>query len=169
MPHYKIKGIPGLEGLVVEAEYRSVGDVLCILQIINPNAVIGDRTVHYPIPESKLYIDDSMVEECLDPGIQQFSSKSPFGKLLFEGRLNKDQLVVDYVQYDNAVSVTIREKQRIDGTGGSETHGWKTIYTQNFFKGKAGVAMQTVAHAFGGELDVEDLVFDLKEIHARKE
>jgi hypothetical protein len=167
--HYKIKGIPGLEGLVVEGEYREtisrgatdpVYDYICIRELINPNAVVGDRTVHFPIPERSLFICDAYLTEVDDPGIKQFSTKSPFGKLLFEGQLRRGDLIVDYVQYDNAVTVTIREEH----TDKSGTKG-RTVYTQNFFKKKAPVAMQAVAHAFGGDLDVDDLIFELKEIH----
>ena len=160
MAFFKIKGIPGLEGLVVEAEYRSVGDVLCILEIINPNAVVGDRTVRFPIPEGKLFVDDAFVQEIEDPGVKEFSTKSPFGTLLFEGQLRKDSLIVDYVQYDNAVTVTIREDHGEKG---------RTVYTQNFFNKKASAAMTIVQNAVIGTVDVDELVFDLKELHTRKE
>ncbi|OGR24988.1 MAG: hypothetical protein A2139_14870 [Desulfobacca sp. RBG_16_60_12] len=157
--HYRIKGIPGLEGLVIESDYSpsmaKTAGYVPVLTLINPNAVLGDHTVRFPIPRTALLIQSSYAEEIEDPGIHEFNASSPFGKLQFEGRLKRDKLVVDYVQYDNAITITIREDEGAQG---------RTVYTQNFFGENAPAALNLVEGVLAGLADVDDLVFALKEL-----
>ncbi len=158
--HYMVKGIPGLEGLVVDGEYRErvgagTSDHIAVDEIINPNVVVGDRTVKFPMPKGAIYINDQFLVPVGDYRERQFSTKSPFGKFLFEGHLKRGELVVDYVQYDNAVSVTIREDKGKVG---------RTVYTQNFFADGGSAAMKAIAAVLSDEKDVDDLVFRLKEL-----
>lgn len=159
MSFYRIRSLPGLEDLVIEGEYcRNVTqkdnyDCINVLQIINRDVI----TSRYQIPPGALFIDDRYLVEIDNPSIREYTAETPFGRVLFEGHLQRGILVVDYVQYTNGVSVTVREDHNEKG---------RTVYTQNYFNEKGPVAMKVVADAMSGLLDLEDLVFSLKDIHS---
>jgi hypothetical protein len=154
---YRVKDLPGLQGLVIES--TTVIDGPCYKQmaavetIINPNAIIGDRVVRYPIPVGALAIDRSYLTEVSDP-LKEFTTQNPFGEFLFEGHYKRGLLEVAYSVYDNSFSVTIFEK--------NEKGVQKTIYSQNYFS-NAKAARELVEAVFAkGEF--EDLVFMLREL-----
>lgn len=154
--YYRIAGIPGLEGLIAESSAKSTDPSipLHIDTLVNPNAVLGDRTVKFPIPENALFITARYLESCPDPN-REFSTESPFGKLQFEGHLKRDELCVDYVRYENAITITIREDYGENG---------RTVYTQNFFGDSVPQALAMVEAVMAGKQEVDELVFQLKDL-----
>ena len=85
---------------------------------------------------------------------EEVSIKDMLGEHLFEGSYVKGTLHVVYGMFENAVSITIYEMH-----GSTQ----KTLYTQNFFK-QRDHALGTVEDVLAGKVDVEDLIFQLKEI-----
>jgi hypothetical protein len=155
---YWITNLPGLDGLVVESSHTNENGFVQVDTLINPNAILGDRQVKFPIPSGALWIHPDHLKQVIDPN-KSFSTESPFGEFQFEGRLKRDRLVVDYVSYDNAITITIRED---DGKTG------KTVYTQNFFYENAPVALGLVEEVLKGKQEIDELVFSLKELKSQE-
>lgn len=88
--------------------------------------------------------------------MSQKSTENPFGQLLYEGTYKKDTLHIAYTAFDNAVSISITEVRPASPP--------KTIYSQNYFKWRE-QAMLAIEDMLVGEMDVEDLVFELKELN----
>lgn len=154
---YRIKDLPGLQGLVIESSTIINGPVykqMAVVEtIINPNAIIGDRVVRYPIPVGALAVDRDYLVEVSDP-LKEFTTKNPFGEFLFEGHYKRESLEVAYSVYDNAFSVTIFEK--------NDKGVQRTIYSQNYFE-NAKMARELVERALANS-DSDDLVFLLKDL-----
>lgn len=149
---YRIKDIPGLEGMIVRAaEKKPYADATEVETLISPFTVVGDSQVKLPIPPEALWIGDDFLVEVEDPTVE-YSTHTPFGKYLYEGWMDKDNIRVAYTVHDNAISLTI-----------SERNG-KTLYSQNFFKWRD-TALETINTALTGDTDVEDLIFKLKELN----
>lgn len=157
---YRIKGIPGLEGLVVEANARAIADgsptVFEIITLL-PNAVVGDRDVKFPVPPNALFVSHEHLVSTPDPS-KEYSTKSPFGTHLYEGRGTKERLEITYTVYDNALSVNVVEKADPKGKGLN-----RTIYNQNFFAQRA-AALEVINDTLLGRLDQDDLVLSLRDI-----
>ena len=162
---HRIVGIPGLEGTIIEADHRHHNGMasnnecdlqyVCVLAFISPNTVVGDRALRFPVPPNALFIDDKFVVPAEDPN-KEYTAKSPFGKHLYEGRFTKEGLEIVTVEYDNAVTVTIIEKNPPQKKGLD-----RTVYTQNFFEDRE-QAKEMVAQVLTGTWDIDDLVFELK-------
>ena len=161
---YRIKGLPGLEGLVAETDEgfeaskpNELG--LCsICSLSNPNTVLGDRSLKFPIPSGALYIGDAYLERIPDPN-REYTSESPFGKFQFEGSFKRDDIEIDYSRYENGISVTVREMKKLNTSMAK-----KTVYSQNFYGGFADTAMDVIEAIMSGAHEIEDAVFQFKSL-----
>ncbi len=156
---FKIKGLPGLDGLIVQNTSDqtievSIGKDPAItfvpVDTIITNAIVGDRDLKFPLPPRSLLIDTRFLVGILDP-TKEYSAKNPFGKYLYEGTFVQDTLHIAYTVFDNALSATIYEM-----LGGKQ----KTLYSQNFFTNRK-MAMELIEAVLKGDMDPDDLVFEL--------
>ena len=115
---------------------------------IKIDGTIGNHLVSLTVTMQEDAKSQSPVEEKVP------SLKQQLGKHCFDGSYVKDLLHVAYSSFENAVSVTIYETH--------ETKQ-KTLYTQNFFQNRD-MALHTIEDVLAGAVDVEDLIFQLKEI-----
>ena len=151
---FVVNGLPGLDGLVVETSpLDEVTNTHEVITLINASAVVGDRTVRYPIPPSALYIDHEYLKPTLDP-TKEFTTVNPYGTFLFEGHYKREKLQVAYSVFSNALTVTIFEHTNVGGQ--------KTIYSQNFFA--SAIDARDAIEECMREDTVDDLVFRLKEL-----
>lgn len=156
--HYKIKGLPGLDGLIAHGETTGlttpaspVFDLVEVDELLNPNAMFGDRQLRFPVPERSLYLSREHLEEIADPVLREFSSGNPYGEFQYEGRVERDGLRISYAMFERALSVTVSE-------------GTRTLYCQNFFGPKRENAMQRVHEVMQGDLADDELILVLKEL-----
>jgi hypothetical protein len=161
----RIHDLPGLEGLVVKGtqvaidlayEHVGTGPLLFVevKELINPNVVVGDRQVKFPMPNQSLLISYEYLVDITDP-FKEYAVKNPFGSLLFNGRYEKDKLEIVYTRYTNGVSITILESRKMKDK--------KTLYSQNFFS-KAAEAIGKIEDVLSGDTDPEDLIMILKDL-----
>lgn len=164
MSFYIVRGIRGLEGLIVEG----LGTDHCsgcveIVQLINRNAIMGDRNVTIPLDRGTLFIHESVLECIENPGRRQYGSDNPWGKCLFEGRYTKDNIDVAYARYEKGTQVSVLERQ--DGHN-------KTLFTR-YCQGVPGICdaesvfelvKETIEKHLGDRGDVDDLIFALKNL-----
>ena len=157
MPFFRIKNLPGLQNLVVESRSMKLfrdGGHIGIDTIINDSVVVGDRELKYPLPpDSVLIHPDYLVAIPAFP--KEFASDNPFGKLLFEGHLQKADLHIDWVQYTKGVSVTVQERK---------DKNVRTLYSQNYFGDVATRAMKWITTQVSEDADPDDLVFGLRDL-----
>ncbi len=155
---YSIKGLPGLDGLIVETngkvavasphqDYASVDTIIT-------NAVVGDRDLKFPLPYHSLLIETKFLTEIPDP-TKEYSAQNPFGKHLYEGTFVRDALHITYTVFDNALSVTIYEAKPAE-----HVEQQKTLYSQNFFVNRK-MAMELIEAVLQDKVDPDDLVFEL--------
>ncbi len=165
---YRIKGLPGLDGLIVQnlddqTIEVTIGKDPAItfvpVSTIITNAVVGDRDLKFPLPPRSLLIDAKFLVDIIDP-TKEYSAKSPFGKHLYDGTYARGDLHIAYTVFDNALSVTVYEKK-----GPGKEGIQKTLYSQNFFVDHE-TPMRLIEDVMAGEMDPEDLVFELD--HCRK-
>lgn len=150
---YVVKGIGGgFDGLIVETETNADGVYKLVTRIIDPNMNVGDRTVSLPIPLGALSIHPKFLDQTDDPGIREFASDNPFGKMFLEGHMDCGDLKVTYSQFEKALSVVV-----------FDTQAKRTIFSQYFTKefDKVKQTVEAVLKQNGGS-DAEDLVFQLR-------
>lgn len=159
---FKVSGIEGFNGLVFEAQKDADSDVVFpVVSILNPHQIVGDRILKIPMPDHALYLNNlSPHFTPTDDPQKEFTTKNPFGPLLFQGGYRKETIEIVYARYDNGISVTILEHY-----GELRNPQFRTIYTQNFFK-QADTALEKIEDVLSGDVDVEDLVFMLKNLEA---
>ena len=155
---YKIVDLPGLKGLFAIGSYDNDGMVE-IEALVNANITIGDRQLKYPLPARSVFISEEFLEVVKeDIATREFAFDNPFGKHLYEGRFQKDNLEVIHVVYEDALTVTIIEKADPRGKGMD-----RPIFTGNFFDNKM-IALEMVEDMLHGNTDPDDLVFELKNL-----
>lgn len=160
--YYKIKNIPGLNGLHVRGQLHKASDianrvidVVEVFDFINANIQLGDRELKYPVPEHTVYINTFYLKETPDFFLKEFSTENPFGKLAYEGHWSKGTIHVDYAVYENGMSVNVKD---------TSVKPIKTVFTQNFFNEDAVAAENCIQQTLRDEADIDDLVFSLHEI-----
>jgi len=172
--YFRIKDLPGFEDLIARSNESIEHDDLIYItaffnesdktDVIVPYGAVCIST-DYLVPVS--YFDFASLEQVDVPTITT-ESRSPFGKLMYEGRFTKEDLEIITVQYNNAVTVTIIEKQRIiQKNHGSVSSTNNTIYTQNFFVSRA-TALEMVEAVMHGVIDADDLIFSLKDLKEKE-
>jgi hypothetical protein len=176
MKFYRINGtLPGIGGLIVEGmitrhcnvkDLRGNAvpyiDLLEVSEIIRPDSIVGDRPVRFPISEGTLYLNANEIFEIDDPSItREYAADNPFGEYLYEGRFQKDNLVITHAVYKDAVTVTITE------TSTSQMKDLdKTLFTANFFENKL-MALELVDELLHDRMDPEDLIFELRNLQEK--
>jgi len=147
---YVVKGIGGgFDGLVIEGESLAHADLIAVQKIIDRDSVVGDRNVALPIPNKGLFIGREFLDEIEDPGIREFSSTNPYGKLQLEGRMDCGGLQVVYAQYELTLTVVV-----------TDMVAKRTVLSQNFSKDfdKVKAKIEECLK----QADAEDLVFQLR-------
>lgn len=147
---YVVKGIGGgFDGLVIEAVATQEGNLVEVLKFVDRDSVVGDRNVSLPIPGQSIYMDKRVLDEIEDPGIREFSSTNPYGRLQLEGRMDCGGLQVVYAQYELALTVVV-----------TDMVAKRTVLSQNFSKdfGKVKAKIEECLK----QADAEDLVFQLR-------
>lgn len=166
MSFFRIIDIPGMKDLIIKGRIvelyetptsQHYGDGVIesveVEEILNPDVIIGDRQLKFPVVKGFLHVNLHAVREIDDPGVREFTTQSPFGKYQYDGSYKKFDIVVTYVRYENGISVTISEDR--GGAG-------RTLYSQNFYNERADEAEETVQQALRNDIDIEDLVMELK-------
>jgi len=161
MTYYRIKGLPGFDGLIaaahgplVQVEGKHDCDIYAIDEIINPNVAIGDSTLRWPQEPWSLFISEGHLEP-VDFSPREFTADSPFGELSYEGHFSRSNIAVDYAVYANGASVSIKD---------TSVSPVRTIYSQNFFGRRAGEAVLAIEDAREDKELVEFLPFELDTI-----
>ena len=153
---YKVRNLsPAFDGVILEG-VLDAGWVDPIA-IISPHIVIGDRLFKMPIPHGSLAFKEEYLQETNDPA-KEFTTESPFAKFLYEGNYVKGELHIAYAVFENALQVTIFEKK-------GDTQ--KTLYSQNFFDNRL-LAKEFIQEVLEGNMDPDDLVFNLQETKERE-
>lgn len=153
MGFYIIKDLsPALNGLVIEGELNGDKTSVVVNKLVNRNAVFGDRSIVYPLPDSALSVGVSFLGELDNPALREFDSKRPFGKCLFEGAYTKDSLKVAYAQYEEAMQVTVLEVVN---------NRTKTIFSGYFPKEKIDIVRGAVEECLCDDVSADDLFFEL--------
>ena len=158
MATYKIKGIPGFDGLL------AVGDLLDsrwlnVEQIVNTNLLIGDRELKFTLPEHSILLSKDYLEEVEEEqSRREFASDNPYGQYLYENKFTRERLRITTVVFDEAVSVTLTEVSPPDEKGLD-----RTIWSGSFFKQKT-EALRLVQSAITLNIDPDDLIFGLTEL-----
>ena len=107
---YKIVNLPGLSGLyVVGTKISADDDLVEIQELVNVGIVVGDRQLRYPIPPGAMWIGSDFLDESDDIGSREFSTDNPYGEFKYEGRFERDRLVIVHAVYEKAISITIYE------------------------------------------------------------
>jgi hypothetical protein len=163
MNYYRIKGMPGFDGLIAGVDGKDYDndlpvlesddgpfDLVPIAEIINPNVAIGDSTLKWPQEFGAMFINNQNLE-WIDYSPREFSTGNPFGKLVYEGHYSRDNISVDYASYESGTTVTISEPG-------------VTLFSQNFYGTLAARAENEVKEAISGDFDLDDLIFRLKEL-----
>jgi len=176
MKFYRINGtLPGIGGLIVSGEIKRhckvsdlkgqavpYTDLLEVSEIIRPDSIVGDRPVRFPMIEGMLYLNASEVFEIDDPSItREYAADNPFGEYLYEGRFQKENLVITHAVYKDAVTVTITEMNPSQMKGLD-----KTLFTANFFENKL-MALELVDELLHDRMDPEDLIFELRNLQEK--
>ena len=159
--YFRIIGLPGLNGLLVQTEFsRHRDDELIDVEALITDAIIGDRSVKYPLPKDALFVSRRYLEPIPNPEEREYSTENPFGTAKYEGHLVRGKIHIDYVEYDKAITVTIREDV---GMG-----KMRTVISQNYFakREQALILVEGVTHGCG---DVEDLVFALRDLQTAEQ
>jgi len=169
MPTYKIKDIPGFENLLVVGQFRQFGGtgeawrILEVEQFINTNVIVGDRELKIAIPPQSMWLAPVNLELVSDTeGKRVYANDNPFGTFKYEGRYEKDKLVIAYGMYEKAVSITIYEMQPATPNLAAG-HSQKTLYSSSFFSNRT-FAMEMVEEMLHGNLDPDDLIFELEKL-----
>jgi hypothetical protein len=154
MPTYKTKNLPGFDHLLVVGNVIFAGDVGPVIEVstfINTSVIIGDRELRFNLPTGSLFINTSNLVRVDDSdGKREFATDNPFGTYLSSGRVTLGELVVSYSRYKGAFTITIVDVDR-------------TIYSDNFFSTRL-IAAEFAEKAFCGDLDPEDLIFELQKL-----
>lgn len=166
MPYYKIKNMPGFDGLIARAspgtdllpfivyDKDEPKDVLRVEEIINPNVAIGDSTLRWPQESDAMFIGVNHLER-VDFTPREFSAENPFGKLTYECHYSRDSIRIDYASYELGLAVTITD---------AGVEPVKTLYAQNFFGMHAEDAEMSIDRAIKNEERIEDLIFVLNDL-----
>lgn len=162
MSFYKVRGLsPALDGLTVEGDKH--GTTVTVTRIINPNVMLGDRTLSFPVEPYGLHIRSTFLEPIDNPQLREFTHTNPWGKCLFEGVHKKDNLEVAVARFENAVQVTVTEK--VDGVN-------KTLWTEYFHQGPDASTetlfarvTEIIGKGLSAEGDASELVFTLRHTH----
>lgn len=101
-----------LDGLDVKIRDISIldsaGNPLAeVLILRNNNTLIGDRPAQQVLPKNTMYVSARNLTLSPFQEEMEFSSKSNFGKYLYEINCSKDACQVVSSRYENALSVTI--------------------------------------------------------------
>lgn len=158
MSRYRVKDMGrGFDGLVVEGHFVALSndDILEVTKITNDHIVFGDRNVSFPVPFESLYIHENFLEK-LEDEQREYSAEYPFGVEMWTYRLTREKLEVVLTQFERALSVTVREQF---GTGTT-----RTLFSQNYVKFID--ETRNKIHDLFLKNDMEDLVFELKELKA---
>lgn len=165
MATYKIKDLPGFGHLLAvgDGDGLSAG-LVSIKQFINSGVLIGDRELKFNMPDDAVWIDLAHLELVDDSESEkEFADDNPYGEFKYEGRFTKGDLEVVHAVYENAISITIMEKQRIDTVSEGQIHGHKTLYTTSFFVNRQ-AALGLVENMLHDDLDPDDLIFELEKL-----
>lgn len=164
MATYKVKNVPGFEHLLAVGNEWQLDDghgtfeVVEVKTLINTSVVIGDRELKINLPDQAMFINIHNLELVPETEAQhEFTSDNPFGEFKYDGRFQRGDLIVTHAVYERAITITIVEKTR------EYTH---TVYSDNFFSERA-IALNCVERMLHGQLDPDDLIFELKDIKGR--
>lgn len=155
--YYRIKGIPGFEGLIVSSNGSRIAinndevDVLDVSEIINPNIAIGDGVLKWPQQRGSIFINADLLEK-IDYSPREFTTGNPFGALEYEGHWSRGTVHVDYASYENGMSVNVKD---------TSVQPAKTVFTENFYGDYQVDAEEAIEQALRHETDIDDLVFEL--------
>ena len=152
--YYKIKELPGLKGMIARGEETAPNHV-CVEELINLDVIIGDRQLRFPMPEDALYINTEYLEAIDNIDLREFSTKSPFGKLNYEGHWSKGTIHVDYAHYENALTVNVKDTS-VDPV--------RTVFSDNFYGDYRVDAEECVQRVLKDEDEIEELVFSLSDV-----
>lgn len=152
---YVIKGLgPLFDGLVVEAaNIDSVTKDIEVSSIIDRDSIMGDRNPRFQLPQAALKICSDYLEPTDDPGKREFAADNPYGRFLLEGRMEVDQIVVSYSQYERVLQVNVFDER-----------AQRTLYSQNFTKDFDLVKKAIESVLKDEETTTDDLVFALQEL-----
>lgn len=161
--YFRVIELPGFEGLVVKTDekkedYDNFIHVFSFFDT-NDNSVV-DLPMHSVCIAARFLQPVSFFDFAQ---LVQVDEKTLTGKYLYEGTFVKGKLHVAYTMYEKSIAVSIFELHDGDKQN--------TLYTQNFFDEKVS-ALECVEDVMMGRLDVDDLVFtlrDLKESELRGE
>lgn len=148
----------GFDGLIVQGDQVNFGMAvfLSVTRIIDKNVNVGDRTLALPIPANSVLISIDNLTVTDDPGLREFASDNPFGQLILEGQMSVGSLKVSYSKFDKVLSIVVTEVAEN-----------KTVFSQYFTKNFESV-MSKIEDVLKNEGDVEDLVFELRELKSKE-
>ena len=175
MSFFRIKDLsPALDGLIVETEDSHMDpEITCVKRIVNVNAMVGDRTLSFPVSNLGMFIRKAAhLQKVDDPQIREFAHTNPWGKCLFEGRYDKNKLEIAYAKYEYATQVTVTEKYKVSSLPqkGPATAS-KTLFTGYFTAGPGETndevfeeVQEIIESHLSNSGDLDDLIFDLREL-----
>ena len=149
----------GLDGLYVRGDDFDAGFVV-IKELINLNAIIGDRNVKWPIGEELMFMSKKCLTQVEDPEKREFAHDNPYGKFLYEAHHTKGIIEVAVGHYDKKVTVSIIEHH----TDEKKNKTTKTVFTHAFEIASTGRIDECIDDAFSLTGDVEDVVFAFEEL-----
>ena len=153
----------GFDGLIIEvrpSQHYSFGqtEVVLVDKVVNQDILFGDRNIGFPVADNSLFINIENLE-LLKEARREFSSKNPFGQVATERKYKRDGLELTIVEFDAALSLTLREVKR----SGDATVS-RTVYSQNFIaKELIGLVEEAVDECLD-EDRLDELPFVLKNI-----
>lgn len=162
MKRYKIKAMgKGFDGLIVDVDEErseSFEDEILLFpvnKITNDNVIFGDRNLGFPVVKNALWISEEFLERVSDD-IREYSHKNPFGSFIKTFSIERDSFKLVVTEYDRGVSVTVMD---LHGHG-------KTLYSQNYFN-NISLTSEAICARFI-EQDIEDLIFELKQMKIKE-
>ena len=134
--------------------------LLEVEQLINTSVIVGNRELKFTVPTQSIWLSPRDLELVSDSEAQhEFAADNPFGAYKYETRFTKDLLEIVCAVYEKATNITIIEKNDPKKKGLD-----KTLYSDSFFDKHAGRAFARISELVHGDLEPEDLIFELKEI-----
>lgn len=166
---YRTKDLPGFENLLVIGNVQNLDDghgvysLVEVEQFVNTGVLVGDRELKVNPEKGSIWINIHHLDE-VDPmdAQREFANDNPFGKFMYEGRYEKDELVIAYGKYEKAVSITIYEMPQATKEH-SSSQAQKTLYSGAFFATRD-QAMEIIYDLLNGHTDPDDLIFELKQL-----
>lgn len=154
---YMLKGInPMFDGLLVQAFPSDGYGAMMVERMVNRDIQWGDRNLSMVFPSGSFMISSEFLQKVDDPGIREFSTTNPWGKVVEEGRRMLSDMEVAWVLFESGcISVTVLEKTDA---------ATKTLYSHNFFEGDAVLAKEISMDA---DATAHDVVFRLRRLADR--